>query len=60
MIITPFNRIHKVSQKVRNCIAELESLAIEPNKLNELNDAYEMEGLIDTIKLTWYQDYKSD
>lgn len=59
MIVTPYNRTHKVSHKVRHCISELESLAIEPKRLNELNDAYEMEELVDNIKLTWYQDYKS-
>jgi hypothetical protein len=39
-------------------MSELESLAITPNRLNELNDAYEMEELVDNIKLNWYQDYK--
>jgi hypothetical protein len=60
MIVTPFNRTHKVSPKVRNCISELESLAIVPNQLNNLNDAYELEDLVDNIKLNWYQDYKSE
>ena len=60
MIITPFNRTHKVSRRVRHCVSELESLAIAPNRLNELNDAYEMEDLVNNIKLTFYQDFKSD
>jgi hypothetical protein len=60
MIVTPFNRTHNVSSKVRSCLSELESLAIEPKKLNDLNDAYELEDLVDNIKLTWYQDYKSE
>jgi len=60
MIITPYNRIHKMSRRVRHCISELESLAITPNRLNELNDVYEMEHLVDGIKLTLYQDYKSN
>jgi hypothetical protein len=60
MIITPYNRTYKVSRKVQNCISELESLAIIPNRLNELNDAYEMEDLVDNVKLNWYQDYKSE
>ena len=47
MNLTPNNRIYKVSGKVRNCISELESLAIEPKRLNELNDDYEMEDLVD-------------
>lgn len=56
MIVTPHNRIHKVPRNVRNCISELESLAIEPKRLNELNDAYEMEDLVDNIKLNLYQE----
>lgn len=60
MIVTPHNRTHKVSRRVQHCISELESLAITPNRLNELNDAYEMEHLVDGIKLNLYQEYKSD
>jgi hypothetical protein len=45
---------------VQHCISELESLAIAPNRLNELNDAYEMEDLVDNIKLALYKEYKSD
>jgi hypothetical protein len=41
---------------MRHCISELESLAIEPKKLNDLNDAYEMADLVTNIKLNWYQD----
>ena len=55
-----YNRTHKVSGRVRNCISELESLAITPKRLNELNDDYEMENLVDSIKLNLYQEYKSD
>ena len=51
MIITPYSRTHKVSGRVRNCISELESLAIPPKRLNEINDAYEMENLVDNLKL---------
>jgi hypothetical protein len=60
MFITPYSRTHKVTGKVRNCITELESLAITPKRLNELNDAYEMEHLVDNIKLNLYQEYKSN
>ena len=63
MIVTPYNRTHKVSRRVQHCISELESLAITPhnlNELNELNDAYEMEDLVDNIKLALYKKYKSD
>ncbi|MEP6576165.1 MAG: hypothetical protein ABJB85_07045 [Nitrososphaerota archaeon] len=48
-----------MSRRVRHAISELESLAITPNRLNELNDAYEMEDLVDNIKLALYKDYKS-
>ena len=60
MIVTPYNRTHKVSRKVQHRISELESLAITPNRLNELNDAYEMEDLVDNIKLALYKEYKLD
>jgi hypothetical protein len=49
-----------MSPEMRHCISELESLAIEPKKLNDLNDAYEMADLVTNIKLNWYQDYKSE
>jgi hypothetical protein len=56
--------LHLITQKayrrVQHCISELESLAIAPNRLNELNDAYEMEDLVDNIKLALYKEYKSD
>ena len=55
MILTPHNRIHQVPGKVRHCISELESLAIEPKRLNDLNDDYELEELVDNIKLNFYQ-----
>jgi hypothetical protein len=29
-------------------------------KINELNDDYELESLLDNIKLNLYQEYKSD
>ena len=60
MIVTPYNRTHKISPRVRHCITELECLALIPKRLNELNDSYEMEDLVDNIKLILYQDYKSD
>lgn len=60
MIITPYSRTHKVSGKVRNCISKLESLAIAPKRPNEIDDAYEMEQVVDNIKLNLYQEYKSE
>ena len=49
-----------MSRRVRDAVSELESLAINPKRLNELNDAYEMEDLVDNIKLNLYQEYKSE
>ena len=40
-------------------ISELESLGLETSKLNELNDSYEVEKLVDNLKQMLYQDYKS-
>lgn len=43
-----------------NClVSELESLGIRTEKLNELNDVYEIRNLVDNIKQTFIQDYKS-
>ena len=38
---------------------ELESLGINVKKTNDLNDSYELESLIENIKQTWIQDYKT-
>jgi hypothetical protein len=40
-------------------IDELESLGISVKKTNDLNDNYELENLIENIKQTWIQDYKT-
>jgi hypothetical protein len=40
-------------------MSELESLGLETPKLNELNDSYEVENLVDNLKQMLYQDYKS-
>jgi hypothetical protein len=49
MIVAPYSRTHQMSPQVRHCITELESLAITPKRLNELNDSYEMEDLVDNF-----------
>lgn len=41
-------------------ISELESLGIKSKKLNELNDVYEVENLVDNIKESLFQDFKSN
>jgi hypothetical protein len=40
-------------------VNELESLGISVKKMNELNDDYELENLVENIKQTWIQDYKT-
>ena len=40
-------------------ISELESLGIRSKRLNELNDTYEVKNLVENIKQTLFQDYKS-
>lgn len=40
-------------------VNELELLGISVKKMNDLNDDYELENLIENIKQTWIQDYKS-
>lgn len=40
-------------------ISELESLGIRSEKLNELNDIYEVKNLVENIKQTLFQDFKS-
>ena len=39
-------------------ISELESLGLETPKLNELNDSYEVENLVENIKQRYFEDYK--
>ena len=40
-------------------VSELESLGIRSKKLNELNDVYEVKNLVENIKQTLFQEYKS-
>ena len=40
-------------------VSELESLGLQTPKLNELNDSYEIEKLVENLKQKHYQDYKS-
>ena len=40
-------------------ISELESLGLETQNLNELNDSYEVENLLENLKQMLIQDYKS-
>jgi hypothetical protein len=40
-------------------ISDLESLGLKTKKLNELNDSYEVENLVEKLKQMLFQDYKS-
>ena len=40
-------------------LSELESLGLETPNLNELNDSYEVENLVENLKQMFYQEYKS-
>ena len=40
-------------------ISELESLGLQSPKLNELNDTYEVENLVENLKQMLFQEYKS-
>jgi len=44
---------------LRSSISELESLGLLSPKLNELNDSYEMENLVENLKQMLFQEYKS-
>jgi len=45
--------------KLPSSISELESLGLETRQLNELNDSYEVENLVENLKQMLFQDYKS-
>ena len=44
---------------LRSSIFDLESLGLETPNLNELNDSYEVENLVENLKQMLFQDYKS-
>ena len=60
MLLDAHTRAHRLDPKIMNCISELESLAIQTKRLNELIDIYETERLVDNLKLDLYADYKSE
>ena len=49
----------EVPKSLMPFVSELESLGIRSKKLNELNDVYEVKNLVENIKQTLFQDYKS-
>ena len=40
-------------------VSQLEFLGLQTPKLNELNDSYEIEKLVENLKQNLYHDYKS-
>ena len=44
---------------LNSAISELGSLGLEAPNLNELNDSYEVENLVENLKQMFYQEYKS-
>ena len=44
---------------LRSSISELESLGLESPNLNELNDSYELEKIVEIIKQMLFREYKS-
>jgi len=45
--------------ELRSSISELESLGLETPNLNELNDSYEVENLVENLKQMYFEDYKT-
>jgi hypothetical protein len=54
-----YNNSSEIPQSLVPWISELESLGIKSEKLNELNDVYEVKNLVENIKETFIQDFKS-
>ena len=57
---TLFREAHKcIFCPLTSYLSELESLGVKPKHINELNDNYEMENLVNNIKQSFFQNYKS-
>ena len=52
MNITTYTRVHKLTSTQRSHISELESLALRLERINELNDNFEIENLVNNLKQT--------
>lgn len=59
MQIKLYTQRSKIPKPLVPWISELESLGIKSKKLNELNDVYEVENLVENIKESLFQDFKS-
>lgn len=55
----PYNNSPDIPKSLVPWMSELESLGIKSEKLNELNDVYEVKNLVENIKQTLFQDFKS-
>ena len=49
----------EIPNSLKPWVSELESLGLRSKKLNEFNDVYEVKNLVENIKQTLFQDYKS-
>jgi len=54
-----YNNSSDIPKSLVPWISELESLGIKSEKLNELNDVYEVKNLVENIKHTLFQQFKS-
>jgi hypothetical protein len=57
--IKPYTQKSEIPNSLIPWVSELESLGIRSKKLNELNDVYEVRNLVENIKQTLFQEYKS-
>lgn len=54
-----YTQNYDIPKSLMPWISELESLGIKSEKLNEMNDVYEVKNLVENIKQTLFQDFKS-
>ena len=59
MQIKLYTQRSEIPKQLVPWISELESLGIKSKKLNELNDVYEVGNLVENIKQSLFQDFKS-
>lgn len=49
----------RVKEKDEELFSDLRSLGVEPRRKNDLNNTEELEKLVDNIKQSMFQDYKT-
>ena len=47
-----------IKSNLPSSISELQSLGLNTHNLNEFNDSYEVENLVENLKQMLFQDYK--